>query len=44
MLVKKGAFRFYLGVLLRHVLLCILGQLHHLRVWLLHIIAVGAIH
>lgn len=41
---KKGAVQWYLGVLLWHMLLCILGQLHHLRVWFLHIVAVGAVH
>ena len=34
----------HLGVLLGHVLLGILGQLHHLGVWLLVVVAVGAIH
>lgn len=41
---EKGGLKQHLGMLLGDMLLCILGQLQHLRVWFLHVVAVGAIH
>lgn len=41
---KRKVLKRYLWMLFGHMLLCILGQLYHLRIWFLHIIAVCAVH